>query len=186
VTEPRGAKPAGLLEADQMAFRSRALAQSEVFTSLARSMVNDEMAAEREAQPGNFAIWANAAFTKGYCVRNVEEDDVGLAFVTTPPDEMPDRAEVEAMAKKIFIALRSDDADIDPYLISQEDRLFDVLDQIIGSEVRNRLDNVDSNMSSRARQELEDYITFWVVRGYAVRAAEQLTGAIRPAASVDG
>ena len=94
-----------------MAFRSRALAQAEVFTPLARAMVNDEMAAEREAQPGNFAIWANAAFTKGYCVRNVEEDDVGLAFVTTPPEEMPDRADVEAKTKEIFVALRSDDAD---------------------------------------------------------------------------
>lgn len=181
-------KPAGLLEADQMAFRARALAQAEVFSPLARTILQEEMATERDAQPGNFAIWANAAFTKGYCVRNVEEDDVGLAFVPTPAERMPERAEVEAMTKKIFLALRSEDADIDPYLISQEERLFDVLDQIIGSEVRNRLDNVDQDtkMSSRARSELEDYITFWVVRGYALRAAELVTGALTPPGSTDG
>ena len=177
------ARPTGLLEPDQMAFRARALAQSEVFTPLARQMVMDEMTAEREAQPGNFAIWANAAYTKGYCVRAVEEDDIGLAFAPTPADDMPERTAVEAATQKIAAALRNEEADIDPYMISDEERLFDVLDQIVGSEVRNRLDTVGSEtkMSSRARQELEDYITYWVVRGYALRAAEQATGALTKA-----
>ncbi|MFP5318587.1 MAG: hypothetical protein ACLGI2_09860 [Acidimicrobiia bacterium] len=185
MTDTNGsAKPAGLLEPDQMAYRARALAQSEVFSSLARNLVMEEMATEREAQPGNFAIWASAAYTKGYCVRKVEEDDVGLAFEVTPEEGMPERSEVEATTEKIALALRSEDSDIDPYLISDPDRLFEVLDQIIGSEVRNRLDTVGSqNMSSRARSELEDYITYWVVRGYALRAAEQLTGAITPASN---
>jgi hypothetical protein len=180
-----GGRPTGLLEADQMAFRSRALAQSEVFTPVARAVVMDDMATEREAQPGNFAIWANAAYTKGYCVRKVEEDDIALTFDLAPDDQMPPRSEVEAMTNTISLALRSEDSDVDAYLISDEDRLFDVLDQIIGSEVRNRLDTVGSEtkMSSRARGELEDYITYWVVRGYALRAAEQATGAIVPAAS---
>ena len=176
------ARPAGLLEPDQMAYRSRALAQAEVFTPLARQMVMDEITAEREAQPGNFAVWANAAYTKGYCVRAVEEDDIGLAFAPTPEEQRPDRSAVEAATQKIATALRNEDADIDAYMISDEGRLFDVLDQIVGSEVRNRLDTVGSEtkMSSRARQELEDYITYWVVRGYALRAAEQATGAISP------
>jgi hypothetical protein len=176
VTDTNGsAKPAGLLEPDQMAYRARALAQSEVFSSLARNLVMEEMATEREAQPGNFAIWASAAYTKGYCVRKVEEDDVGLAFEVTPEEGMPERSEVEATTEKIALALRSEDSDIDPYLISDPDRLFEVLDQIdtVGSQ----------NMSSRARSELEDYITYWVVRGYALRAAEQLTGAITPASN---
>lgn len=185
MTESTGsAKPAGLLEPDQMAYRARALAQSEVFSPLARNLVMDEMTTEREAQPGNFAIWASAAYTKGYCVRKVEEDDIGLAFDVPPDDGMPERAEVVAATERIALALRSEEADIDEYLISDPDRLFEVLDQVIGSEVRNRLDTVGSqNMSSRARAELEDYITFWVVRGYALRAAEAATGAITPAIS---
>ncbi len=173
--------PAGILEPDQMAFRARALAQSDVFTQVAREILNAEMEAERQAQPGNFAIWANAAFTKGYCVRKVEEDDVALAFTVAEGDGAPSREEVAKALATISVALRSEDADVSEWMIGEEGRIFEVLDQIIGSEVRNRLDNVDSNMSARARQELEDYITYWVVRGYALRAAEQATGAIAPA-----
>ena len=167
----------GLLQADQMAYRSRALAQSEPFTELARRLMSQWMDAERAAQPGNFAIWANAAFTKGYCVRKVEEDDVAITFTDTPPEDMPTEEQVAAKTDEIVTALRSDDSDISPHVISDEDRLFDVLDQIIGSEVRNRTDNAGT-ISSRARVELEDYVTYWVVRGYALRAAEAATGAI--------
>ncbi|MGH9223558.1 MAG: hypothetical protein ACRD2W_07170 [Acidimicrobiales bacterium] len=170
----------GILQADQMAYRSRALAQTEPFTELARRLLNQWMQAERDAQPGNFAIWANAAFTKGYCIRKVEEDDSALAFTTTPDGELPPTEQVVTATDEILTALRSDDGDIASVLIADQDRLFDVLDQVIGSEVRNRTENAGT-ISSRARVELEDYITYWVVRGYALRAAEQATGAITPA-----
>lgn len=167
-----------LLTADQMAFRARALAQSEPFTQLARDVVQQDMATERDAQPGNFAIWASAAYTKGYCARRVEEDDVAMQLVASPPEKMPPVEDVVAMTDAITVALRSDNADLHQHLISDEDRILDVLDQIIGSEVRNRVDNASEKLTSRARQELEDYLTFWVVKGYALRAAEQATGAI--------
>ncbi|MEW6153036.1 MAG: hypothetical protein AB1673_03465 [Actinomycetota bacterium] len=170
----------GLLQADQMAYRARALAQSEPFTELARRLLNEAMTKEREAQPGNFAVWANAAFTKGYCVRKVEEDDVELAFTTTPDDAMPPTEKVVAVTDELVAALRSEDSDLGDHLISDEGRLFDVLDQVIGSEVNVRTDNAGT-LSSRARVELEDYLTYWVVRGYALRAAEAATGAITKA-----
>lgn len=175
-----------LLTADQIAFRARALAQSEPFTPLAREVLNRDMAAERDAQPGNFAIWANAAFTKGYCARRVEEDDEALTLTAVAPEAMPPLDEVLAQTDAIAVALRSDDEGLDEHLISDEERLLDVLDQIIGSEVRVRVDNASETLSARARQELEDYITFWVVKGYALRAAEQATGAIGAQAPGDG
>jgi hypothetical protein len=173
--------PTGLLDADGMAFRARALAQSEAFTSLARKVVDVAMEQERKAQPGNFSVWANAAFTKGYCVRCVEEADVGLALVAAPADALPDMDRVLEVTDKIVVGLRSDDTDLAEHLIADEARLFDVLDQVIGSEVRNRTDNAGPTLSSRARFELEDYLTYWVVKGYALRAAEQATGAVVPA-----
>jgi hypothetical protein len=169
----------GVLEADQMAYQARALAQSEPFTLMARRFVDRAMEEERNAQPGNFAIWANAAFTKGYCVRRVEEEDVGRSFTVAPDDALPDPAELEKRTDEIFTALRSEDSDLSGVLISDEDRMLDVLDQVIASEVRNRIENA-GNMSSRAKVELEDYMTYWVVRGYALRVAEQTTGAIVP------
>ena len=176
-----GDRPVGLLDADQMAYRSRALAQTEPFTQLAREVMDKAMAAEREAQPGNFSVWANAAFTKGYCVRKVEEDDVALELVANTGDDFPPLDQVLAVTDQIVTALRSEDIDLTEHMISSEERLFDVLDQVIGSEVRNRTDNADSNLSPRAKGELEDYLTYWVVKGYALRAAEKATGAVVPA-----
>jgi hypothetical protein len=167
-----------LLAADQMAYQARALAQSDPFTPLARRSMDRAIELERKAQPGNFAIWATAAFTKGYCVRRVEEEDTGVTYVAVAPEGLPDLDELDARTADIVSALRSDDESLHEYLISDEERLVDVLDQVIGSEVRNRVENSSASLSSGARAELEDYLTYWVVRGYALRAAELATGAL--------
>src|SRR5437764_735045 len=145
---------------------------------MAREVVQQALAAERDAQPGNFAIWASAAVTKGYCARRVEEDDEAMVLVASPDEQLPSMEDLLAKTDEITVALRSDDDRLHQHLISDEERLLDVLDQIIGSEVRNRLDNAPENMSARAKAELEEYLTFWVVKGYALRAAERATGAI--------
>src|SRR5262245_12454226 len=111
-------KPKGLLERDQMAYRSRALAQTEPFTDLARNVLNADMTKERDAQPGNFAVWANAAFTKGYCVRRVEEDDVAIALVQASDADMPPLDRVLTLTDTIVTALRSEDLDLDEHMIS--------------------------------------------------------------------
>jgi hypothetical protein len=167
-----------LLAADQMAYQARALAQSDPFTALSRRSMDRAIEAERQAQPGNFAIWATAAFTKGYCVRRVEEEDTGVTYVAVDADALPDLDEVDAKTAEIVTALRTDDDSLHGYLISDEERLLDVLDQVIGSEVRNRIENSNASLNSTARAELEDYLTYWVVRGYALRAAELATGAL--------
>jgi hypothetical protein len=168
-----------LLAADQMAYQARALAQSDPFTLLARRSMDRAIEEERKAQPGNFAIWATAAFTKGYCVRRVEEEDEGVTYAAVAADALPDLDQVDAKTTEIMTALRSDDDEaLRPYLVSDEDRLVDVLDQVIGSEVRNRLENTSQTLTSVARAELEDYLTYWVVRGYALRAAELALGAL--------
>ena len=168
-----------LLAADQLAYQARALAQSDPFTPLARRSMDRAIEEERKAQPGNFAIWATAAFTKGYCVRRVEEEDEGVTYAAAAPDALPDLDQLDATTIEIMTALRGDDDDaLHPYLVSDEDRLLDVLDQVIGSEVRNRLENTSQTLTSPARAELEDFLTYWVVRGYALRAAELATGAL--------
>ncbi|MDQ4096594.1 MAG: hypothetical protein M3144_01825 [Actinomycetota bacterium] len=167
-----------LLAADQMAYQARALAQSDPFTLLARRSMDRAIEAERKAQPGNFPIWATAAFTKGYCVRRVEEEDTGVTYVAVAPENLPELDEVDERTAEIVTALRTDDDSLHAYLISDEERLLDVLDQVIGSEVRNRIENANANLNSRARAELEDYLTYWVVRGYALRTAELAMGAL--------
>jgi hypothetical protein len=169
-----------ILEAEQMAFAARALAQSHPFTPLAKKMVDAAMQEEREAQPGDFAVWAVAALTKGYCVRRVEEDDAGLVLTGAGEDVLPEAGEVQEAAVRIMSALQTPDAPLD-FVLADPERLLEVLDRIIGSEVRNRLDNAPTNLSSLGRAELEDYLTYWVIRGYGLRTAELATGALAKA-----
>ncbi|MGQ0743032.1 MAG: hypothetical protein ACT4OS_01570 [Acidimicrobiales bacterium] len=52
------------------------------------------------------------------------------------------------------------------------DRTIEGLDRIIASEVAKRLDHWETELEADARAELEEYLTWWVVNGYAVRVAE--------------
>ena len=168
------------MAAEQMAFAARALAQSHPFTPLGKRVVDQAIATEREAQPGDFSIWANSALTKGYCVRRVEEDDAGMVLGGADEAELPSLEDLEAATVPVIKALQSPDAALD-FLIGDEEQMLDVLNRIIGSEVGNRLDNAPNNLSSRGRAELEDYLTYWVIKGYALRTAELATGALTKA-----
>ena len=169
-----------ILAADQMAFAARALAQSHPFTPLAKRISDQAIAAEREAQPGDFSIWASSALTKGYCLRRVEEDDAGLVLGGAEESALPSVDDLEAATIPVIKALQSPDAPLD-FLIGDEEQMLDVFNQVIGSEVRNRLDTAPNNLSSRGRAELEDYLTYWVLKGYALRTAELATGALTKA-----
>jgi hypothetical protein len=189
MTAPAGSVPEGgdsrsqglgIRDAEQMAFSARALAQSHPFTQLVKRLYESTMEEERKAQPGDFSIWAGSALTKGYCVRRVEEDEAGLVLTGADPQTLPDPEEVDKAAVPFIAALQTPDAPLD-FLLSDQDLLLEVLDRIIGSEVRNRLDNAPTNLTSRGRAELEDYLTYWVLRGYALRTAELATGALTKA-----
>ena len=180
MTAPADRRTIGIRDAEQMAFSARALAQSHPFTELAKRLYDTAMDEERKAQPGEFSIWAGSAMTKGYCVRRVEEDENSLVLVGADADTRPASSEVEEASIPLVKALQTPDAPLD-FLLVDQDRLLEVLDRIIGSEVRNRLDNAPTNLSSRGRAELEDYLTYWVIKGYALRAAELATGALAKA-----
>ena len=165
---------------DQMAFSARALAQSHPFTELAKRLYESTMEEERKAQPGDFSIWAGTAFTKGYCVRRVEEDEAGLVLTGADADTVPTPSELDEAAVPIIKALQTPDEPLD-FLLGDQDSVLEVLDRVIGSEVRNRLDNAPTDLTSRGRMELEDYLTYWVIRGYALRAAEMAAGALTKA-----
>ena len=163
-----------------MAFAARALAQSHPFTNLAKGILDAAMEVERQAQPGEFSIWAASALTKGYCVRRVEEDDEGMVMVAVEESALPSVEAVEAASVDFVKALQSENSSLD-FFLGDEERTLEVLDRVIGSEVGNRLDNAPNNLNSRARAELEDYLTYWVIRGYALRTAELATGALTKA-----
>ena len=68
----------GSLNAEDLAYRARALAQAHPLTSLARQYVDRSVAEQRTSQPiPEIGIWAGAATIGGYCLRRVEEAEVG-------------------------------------------------------------------------------------------------------------
>jgi hypothetical protein len=63
-------------------------------------------------------------------------------------------------------------------MLGDDESIIAALDRIIGSEVDRRLDHWRESIDDKAWEELEEYITWWVVKGYALRVAETTTGAL--------
>ena len=167
----------GHLSAEDLAYRARALAQAHPLTALARRYVDRSVAEQRTSQPiPEIGIWAGAATIGGYCLRRVEESEVGLDLSATDED-LPDLDALEEATTTIAADLRSEGGG--GHLLGDEDRTIEALDRIIASEVSRRLDHWKDDVDEAAWDELEEYLTWWVVKGYALRVAETVTGALR-------
>jgi hypothetical protein len=165
------------LEADELSYRARALAQAHPLTPLAKRYIDRAIEEQRSSQPmAEIGTWAGAALLSGYCLRRVEETEAGLELA---PDEesQPDLDELDEASAQIAADLRTEEAS--KHLMSDDDRVIDALDRIIASEVARRLDNWKDEVDQAAWGELEEYLTWYVVKGYALRVAETATGALR-------
>ena len=166
-----------MLEAEELSYRARALAQAHPLTPLAKRFIDRAVEEQRTSQPmAEIGIWAGAALLSGYCLRRVEETEAGLDLA---PDEdsQPELDRLDEESTRIAADLRTDEAAT--HLLSDDDRVIDALDRIIASEVARRLDNWKDDVDQAAWGELEEYLTWYVVKGYALRVAETVTGALR-------
>lgn len=172
-----------------LVFRSRALAQAHPLSRLATRYINRAVAQQRVDQPlPEIGIWAGGALIDGYCLRRVEEGGVGErdggstadAAAGVGPDsgdgeevdEDPsaelDRLDAEAAA--IAASIRSAEAQWAP---GAGEHTIAALDLLIARSVERRLDHWRDTIDDKAWSELEEYLTWWVVKGYALRVAEQ-------------
>lgn len=164
---------------EELAYKSRALAQSHPLTRLAKTFVDRCAEAERETQPlPEIGTWVAAALVTGYCLRRVEENEAGLVLAAT---DGADAGEIDLdlldqEALRIAADLRTEGAP--QPILGDEEAVISALDRIIASEVDRRLGNWRENVDEEAWTELEGYITWWAVKGYALRVAERATGAL--------
>lgn len=167
-------------EADLLAQKARALAQSHPLTPLAKRYSDRAAASEQKNQPLTVvADWASAAFSAGYCLRRVEENEAGLALTardSTGPDLDELDRQSQVVAAELRGAARSPDAP--PLFLVDEELVIAALDRIISSELSRRQDNVRDGVDDEAWTEFEDYLAWWVIKGYSVRAAELVTEAL--------
>lgn len=163
-------------DAEDLARQARTLAQAHPLSPLAGQFVNQSVAEQSRAQPSpEIGTWAGACLTNGYCLRRVEENQLGM-ILQVQDDAAVDIDSLTADAARIAADLRTPGAAV-PFLIA-EDTVVAALDRIISSEVSKRLDNLRSAIDKEAAIEIEEFLTWWTVQGYALRAAEQVSGAL--------
>jgi len=158
----------------ERAYKARALAQAHPLTPLATRFRKRAVAQEELDQPMvELARWAGEALLKGYCLRKVEEQDAGVGLEVAGDET--DLDALEARAADIAGDLRAGDPA--PHLLGDAQLTFEALDRIITSELSSRSDNYREAVDDAGWQQFEEYIAWWAVRGYALRAAEAAQGA---------
>ena len=162
-----------MLELEELIFRTRALGQTHPFTPRAYRYLNARVTHERKTQPVDaLGIWAGNALTVGYCLRCVEEQDVGRV-IDVAPEPLPD--DFDAAGSHIAQLIRTDGAD--QYLLYPEEDVVAALDRLIMGELERRLGAQDAVVEGRAGETSEDvteYLAWWVIKGYALRIADHL------------
>ena len=166
------------MDAEELAYRARALAQAHPLTPLAARYRERVIADEGSSQPlPEIGIWAGAALMGGYCVRRVEEEDLHVGQLAARPSVGADALdELDEMATKIAEGVRGaappDGAAGGDAAPLGAERVIAALDRVVASEVSRRVDNWRDSIDDDAWAEIEEYIAWWVVKGYAVRVAE--------------
>ncbi len=161
---------------DQIAsltFRARALAQAHPLSATASLYRKRMIDAERSSQPlPEFADWAATAFLVGYCIRRVEEAESD-AMPTDLPTEQPSAAELDELgrqATKLSGEVRNGrpaGEELLPVSVVEE-----LLNTVISTEIDKRSEHWQANISSADWAQFEQYAAWWVIHGYALRAAE--------------
>lgn len=167
------------LSPPELAKRARALAQAHPLSPLAKRYHDRTVAVEGANQPmKELGVWAGVALLTGYCLRRVEENQAGLVLEPAPvgTDRIDDLIDTLAGdATRIAGEVR---AGTGGHGLIEDELIVATLDHLIRTEVTNRLQNWSDQVDDEAWTELGQYLTWWVVHGYALRAAEVASGAV--------
>lgn len=162
--------------AEDLSRQARTLAQAHPLTALASEYVNRSVDEQKASQPSpEVATWASACLINGYSLRRVEEVEAGLVLAARQ-DSGADVDRLATDATRIATELRAGKEPA-PFLID-EDAVITALDRIIESEVSRRMDNLRDQVDSAAATEIEEFLAYFTVQGYALRVAEQAAGAL--------
>lgn len=157
------------VDVSDLCFAARALAQTHPMTERSHRYRQECLARERRRQPvTELADWAATALLVGYCLRRSEEQrvhDDQLAAAASTGGEI-DLENVAALSESLRVG--------DPGSVSllPAEATVAALDQIIGTELDKRREHLREQLDDASWSELEDYIAWWVIHGYALRASE--------------
>lgn len=155
---------------DDLCFTARALAQTHPMTATALRYKQRCFEDERSRQHvTDLADWATTALLVGYCLRRAEERESGVVVesVSVAADGYAGPA--------TRLAERLRDGDADSVTLLPANSTIAAIDRIIGTEIHKRDEHMREQLTEQAWTEFEQYITWWVIHGYCVRAAETVT-----------
>lgn len=158
------------VDLDEFCFAARALAQSHAMTESAHRYRQACLERERIRQPvTELADWAGTALLVGYCLRRSEEARTPAAELCAPAahDHEIDLDDVEALTESLRVG------DASSVALLPAETTVTALDRIIATEVDKRREHLREQLDDVSWSELEDYIAWWVVHGYALRASER-------------
>ena len=153
-----------------LTFKARALAQAHPLTVTATAYREQMIEEERRTQPmSEFADWAGTAFLVGYCIRRIEEADVlGELPETTPQTDalVPLAHETARFSDEVKLGRPAGVQLLEQSLVEA------LLDTVISTEIDKRTEHWKGQVSAADWAMFESYIAWWVIHGYAMRAAE--------------
>jgi len=152
-----------------LTFKARALAQAHPLTVTATAYREQMIEEERRNQPmSEFADWAGTAFLVGYCVRRIEEADTGNMPETTPQTHalVPLAHDTARLSDEVKQGRPAGTQLLDLSLVGK------LLNTVIGTEIDKRVEHWKGQISAADWAIFENYIAWWVIHGYSMRAAE--------------
>ena len=171
-----------------VAFRARALAQAHALTEAAHSYRAWRIRRDEAEHPfPELSTWAATAFLTGYCVRCVEESLVKEVEEEPSVEEEPTDGEVPLSATHQRVG--PDVADFSVWEIEAakfvndlprnsdltlvaHDVVLAALDDVVSREIDKRAEHVKEQVLSTQWSEFGDFIGWWTLHGYAIRAVE--------------
>ena len=155
-------------DVSDLCFAARALAQTHPMTEASLRYRQQCFESERARQPvTELADWASTALLVGYCLRRSEEQRVpGDLLPAAAADGEIDLESVAALSETLRVG--------DPGGVSllPAEVTVAALDRIIATELEKRHEHLREQLDEASWSELEDYIAWWAIHGYALRASE--------------
>ncbi len=152
-----------------LTFKARALAQAHPLTVTATAYREQMIVEERRTQPmAEFADWAATAFLVGYCIRRIEEADCGMVPETSSSSDalVPLGHDAVRYSDEIRNGRPAGTGLLEQELVER------LLDRVISTEIEKRVEHWKAQISKADWSTFEDYVAWWVIHGYSLRAAE--------------
>lgn len=159
------------LTAHDLAFRARALAQAHALTEPASRYRSWRVGRDSPDHPfPELSTWAETAFLTGYCVRCVEESFV--AEDHTSGREFPSAPSLPAWERDAATFVNDLPTDRACTLVTHA-LVLSALDDVIAREIDKRAEHVKGQVQAVQWGQFSDFIGWWTLHGYAIRATER-------------